>query len=207
MSPDSTVQQATIQSRPKFSVSIAGTPNPSTLKFDFSEILTENSKEYLQAADTFDSPLASKLFGFPWTASVFLGPQFVSVSKQDWVEWEVLAEPLRSIIEEHINSNQALFIEMPVATLGDEAAENDPSWSLETLATVQKIKSVLKNEIRPIVALDGGDVLFAKFEDQILFLRMVGSCSGCPSSQATLKEGIEVRMKELVPEVLEVRSL
>lgn len=173
------------------------TPNPATMKFQFSERLSDKTQEFTSAAESDLSPLAQKLFGFPWTESVFVGPDFVTVTKQDWVDWEVLQEPLTGLIAEHFETGGPLWVDF---TPNNDTDENDTP-------IIRQIKDVLSRDIRPVVALDGGDIVFAKFEEGILHLQMKGACSGCPSSQATLKDGIEVRMKELIPEVLEVRAI
>lgn len=181
-------------------VSFEPTPNPATMKFLFSEKLIENIEhpiEYNHSNETDSSPLAAKIFGFPWTSAVFLGPDFVTVTKQDWVEWDVLAEPLAGIIQEHVQSGQPLVVNVPASQDNDE---NDSPL-------VKNIKEALNREIRPVVALDGGDVVFSRLEGGILYLQMKGACAGCPSSSATLKEGIEVRLKELFPEILEIQAV
>lgn len=179
-------------------VNIESTPNPATMTFRFSEKLLETSTEYLSPAAAEQSPLAIKIFGFPWTSAVFLGPDFVSVTKQDWVDWDVLAEPLSGLIQEHLDRNEPLMIEgSAVSSDDDDIQETDSD-------IIKQIKRILEREIRPVVAMDGGDIRFGKFEGGVLHLKMKGACSGCPSSQATLKDGIEVRMKEALPEIKEV---
>jgi len=178
-------------------VSAEMTPNPATMKFQFSEKLGDNSQEFTTASDAELSPLAAKIFGFPWTSSVYLGPDFVTVSKQDWVDWDVLREPLAGLIQEHLQSGLPLWSEF---TPSNDFDENDSP-------VVRDIKLIIARDIRPVVALDGGDIVFAKYEDSVLYIHMKGACAGCPSSQATLKEGIEVRMKELIPEISEVVAI
>lgn len=178
-------------------VSIESTPNPSTMKFKFPFQVTDDGFECPSAQETDRSPLAAKIFGFPWTASVFVGPDFITVTKQDWVDWSYLSEPLAGLIQEHVDSGQAIAV-APMAPAPDEA--NDTPL-------VKQIKTVINNEIRPVVALDGGDIVFNRFENNIVYLQMKGACAGCPSSSATLKEGIEVRLKEAFPEIHEVVAI
>lgn len=179
-------------------VNIEPTPNPATMTFRFSEKLLENSTEFLTPAAAEQSPLAIKIFGFPWTSAVFLGPDFVSVTKQDWVDWDILSEPLAGLIQEHLDRGEPLVSEFTAAASSEgDILETDSDM-------VRQIKRTLDREIRPIVAMDGGDVRFGKFEDGVLHLEMKGACSGCPSSQATLKDGIEGRMKEIFPDIKEV---
>lgn len=177
-------------------VQFEATPNPSTMKFMLHQKVTEQGFDCPTAQDAEKSPLASKIFGFPWTSSVYVGPDFITVTKQDWVDWEILAQPLTGLIQEHMDSNQPVVLELVV----DADDANDSQ-------IVKEIKSLLNREIRPVVALDGGDIVFHKYEDNVLQIHMKGACAGCPSSTATLKEGIEVRMREAFPEIREVISV
>lgn len=176
-------------------VSFESTPNPATLKFNLPFEVTVAGFECASAQETERSPLASKIFGFPWTQSVFVGPNYLTITKQDWVDWNVLAEPLSGLIQEHLDRGEPVVVEVAHNTV--ESDENDSP-------IVKEIKALLNREIRPVVALDGGDITFVKFEDEIVYLKMKGACAGCPSSQATLKDGIEVRMKEAFPQIKEV---
>lgn len=174
------------------------TPNPQTLRFSTNRVLTEYPTDFKTPQETGTAPLARKLFGFPWTAGVFIGRDFVTVTKQDWVDWETLAEPLAGLIQEHLERGDVVM--------------QDPT-KLETSATaddsddVRKIKMILDTEIRPAVAMDGGDIVFHDFKDGVVSLFMKGACAGCPSSTMTLKMGIETRLKEAIPSVLEVISI
>lgn len=172
------------------------TPNPQTLRFVTNCELTETPTDYKTAQETSQAPLARKLFGFPWTSGVFIGRDFVAVTKQDWVDWETLTEPLAGLIQEHLERGEVVMHPPAVeAVVADDSAD------------VAAIKKVLNEEIRPAVAQDGGDVVFHKFEDGIVYLFMQGACAGCPSSTMTLKMGIETRLKEAVPSIREVVSM
>lgn len=175
--------------------------NPSTLKFNLPFEVTVAGFECTTAQDTDRSPLAAKIFGFPWTQSVFVGPNYLTITKQDWVDWNVLAEPLSGLIQEHLDRGEPVVVEV-AATMADDGDENENDSVI-----VKNIKSLLNREIRPVVALDGGDITFAKIEDDIVYLRMKGACAGCPSSQATLKDGIEVRLKDAFPQIKEVVAI
>src|SRR3954463_843396 len=131
---------------------IESTPNPSTLKFKFPFQVAESGFECRSPQEADRSPLAAKIFGFPWASSVYIGADFVSVTKQDWVEWSYLAEPLAGLIQEHIESGQAIIMEAPIHQ-GDD--ENDSP-------VVRQIKQIINQEIRPVVALDGGDIVFGR---------------------------------------------
>ena len=181
---------------PEALVTFEPTPNPDALKFNVNREIADEVYEFASVEDTGDSPLAEKIFGFPWAEGVMIGRDFVTVRKKDWVEWDTLARPLASLIAEHLNSGAAT-----VTPSGqNDVSEHDSD-------AVKKIKEVLNREIRPAVAQDGGDVVFHKYESQILYLFMKGACAGCPSSTATLKMGIETRIREIVPEVREVVSI
>lgn len=178
----------------KTQVFYESTPNPQSMKFVCTKQITNQSVAIHTPAEAARSPLASKLFAFPWLQSVFIGPNFVTITKQDWVDWTVIAEPLSQMIQEHLNTDEPVLLE--------------PAPGIEVLETdseiVRSIKQILNEEIRPAVAMDGGDIQFEKYENQVVYLHMQGSCSGCPSSSFTLKEGIETRLKEAIPEILEV---
>ena len=175
-------------------VTFEATPNPSTMKFNFHQKISDSAFDVPDVQTAERSPLAAKVFGFPWTSSVYIGEDFVTVTKQDWVGWDVLANPLAGLLGEHIESGLPVMIDFVAA---NDESENDSE-------IVKQIKRILQTEIKPVVALDGGDIVFSKYEDNILSIHMRGACAGCPSSQATLKEGIEVRFKQLIPEIKEV---
>ncbi|MFN3454261.1 MAG: NifU family protein [Pseudobdellovibrio sp.] len=178
-------------------VTFEQTPNPATLKFNFSQKIVEGQHDFPNVESTDTSPLAAKIFGFPWVSSVFIGENFMTVTKQDWVDWKVLASPLSGLLAEHVSTGQPIIVQK---VIDPEVNENDSD-------IVKQIKKVLKEEIRPVVAMDGGDVVFSKYENNILYIQMKGACNGCPSSQATLKEGIEVRLKQAIPEIISVEAI
>jgi Fe-S cluster biogenesis protein NfuA len=180
-------------------VSFENTPNPATLKFNLPFEVTVVGFDCPTAQESDRSPLASKIFGFPWTQSVFVGPNYITVTKQDWVEWNVLAEPLAGLIQEHLDRGEPVVVEVTGLDENEDSALDSP--------LVKEIKALLNREIRPVVALDGGDISFAKLEGEVLSIRMKGACSGCPSSQATLKEGIEVRIRQAFPQIREVIAI
>jgi Fe-S cluster biogenesis protein NfuA len=170
------------------------TPNPQSMKFLLGQQLANETVFIEDSLHADRSPLAHKLFGFPWMSAVLIGPDFVTITKQDWVSWEVLAEPLSDLIREHLENGEALLADRPTAAVTSN--DDDPNDS----ALVRDIKRVLNTEIRPAVAMDGGDILFDRFENGVVFLKLHGSCAGCPSSVMTLKQGIEERLKEYFPD-------
>ena len=180
------------------SVFYEATPNPQSMKFIATAMISPEAVQFASAAECGRSPLALKLFGFPWAAGVFIGPNFVTVTKQEWVDWDILAEPLAELIREHlVRGEPVLYAAEP--TVVDETSLDETSDPLSL-----KIKKIIDAEIRPAVAMDGGDIVFRKFENDRVYLNMRGACAGCPSSSFTLKEGIETRLKQAIPEVTDV---
>lgn len=168
------------------------TPNPQSIKWVLSESLSEDGTAHFREPVTHEvSPLASSLFAIPGVASVFLGANFVTVTKQEDLDWPDLAQPVVDAIKAFVASGEsALGDAFERQTVGAEQGE-----------VVERIKALIDSEIRPAVAMDGGDVLFVGFEDGVVQVTLQGSCVGCPSSTATLRFGIEGRLKEAIPEV------
>ena len=174
------------------------TPNPNTLKFLPGRLLmSEGTVDFKSRDEASQSPLALKLFEISGVRGVFFGSDFITVSKEETSPWAVLKPALLGAIMEHFITHQPLFYEKraPIS-LGDEA---DP--------IVVQIQEILDTRVRPAVAMDGGDIVFDRFEEGIVYVRMQGACSGCPSSSATLKAGIENMLRHYVPEVLEVKAV
>jgi Fe-S cluster biogenesis protein NfuA len=179
------------------------TPNPNALKYvvDEAVLLPRGSASFTDKASAENSPLAKRLMAIPGVASCMVGYNFVSVTKTEQGDWEVLDLKTREAIKEHLASGEPAVNPLSLEKSAAPAAtgSGDP---LE-----MKIREVLDRDIRPAVAMDGGDVIFEKFENGTVYLYMQGSCAGCPSSTATLKMGIETRIKAAVPEVQEVVAL
>jgi Fe-S cluster biogenesis protein NfuA len=173
------------------------TPNPATLKFlPGRTVMPAGTANFASPDDCARSPLAQRLFAVPGVTQVFLGADFVSVSKDDASAWYRLKPEILGAIMEHFTSGAPTF-------LGEAAAEEDADDD----AVVKEIKELIETRVRPAVAQDGGDIIFHRFEDGVVYLHMQGSCSGCPSSTATLKAGIENMLRHYVPEVVEVRAI
>jgi Fe-S cluster biogenesis protein NfuA len=176
------------------------TPNPETLKFlPGKTVLANDTREYLSLDQAEESPLAAAIFAVPGVTGVFFGYDFVTVTKSG-AEWQHLKPAILGAIMEHFVSGAPLFAGEQVAQVEDEFFETSDS---ETVAT---IKELLETRIRPAVANDGGDITFKGFKDGIVFLTMKGACSGCPSSTATLRHGIQNLLKHFLPDVVEVRA-
>jgi Fe-S cluster biogenesis protein NfuA len=160
----------------------------------------EGTADFARAEGAERSPLASRLFDVDGVKRVFLGGDFVTVTKADEKDWALLKPALLGIIMEHFTTNQPVMLVEGVAAAEAGSDEDDDE-------IVIQIKELLETRVRPAVAQDGGDIVFHSFEDGVVYLHMQGSCSGCPSSTATLKMGIENMLRHYVPEVLEVRPV
>ena len=177
------------------------TPNPATLKFlPGCAVAPAGTAHFADAAAARRSPLAERLFAVPGVAGVFLGADFVTVSKVEEGDWYQLKPAILAAIMEHFTTGRPVFL---VAEGDDTAAEAEA----EDDEIVSQIKELLETRVRPAVAQDGGDIIFHDYENGVVYLHMQGSCSGCPSSTATLKAGIENMLRYYVPEVVEVRAV
>ena len=181
-------------------VSLEFTPNPNTLKYSVNrQLLSAGAVNMAKKEDAEGrSPLGVKLFEIPGISGVMIGKNFVTVTKTEEGDWDVVHKSASSLIENHLSENQ---------TVVNEDALASPAHKGGSSETEQKIREILDNEIRPAVAMDGGDITFDRFEDGVVYLYMQGSCAGCPSSTATLKVGIETRLKEALPEIVAVEAI
>jgi Fe-S cluster biogenesis protein NfuA len=176
------------------------TPNPATLKFlPGRAVMATGTANFTDASTAAQSPLAERLFTLPGVTGVFLSTDFITVSKDDSTDWYQLKPSVLGIIMEHFTSGQPVMLASSAAAL--EASDEEDS------EVVQQIKELLDTRVRPAVAQDGGDIIFHRYDDGVVYLHMQGSCSGCPSSTATLKAGIENMLRHYVPEVQEVRAV
>ena len=178
------------------------TPTPATLKFlPGREVAGDRLVEYKSAGEAASSPLAAALFSIDGVSQVFLGNEFVSVTK-DGGEWQHLKPSVLGVIMEHFLSGAPVF-----SDAGEAIAEDDEFFEPGDAATVDQIKDLIETRVRPAVAGDGGDIKFRGFKDGTVYLAMKGACSGCPSSTATLKHGIQNLLKHFVPEVQSVEQI
>lgn len=177
------------------------TPNPATLKFlPGREVLAGEPRDFRDAESAAISPLASDLFEIEGVTGVFLGADFVAVTKDD-ADWAHIKPAILGAIMEHFLGNR------PVLS-GSEAAEVDEEFfDEEDSGTVEIIKELIATRVRPAVAMDGGDITFKGFKDGTVYLNMRGACSGCPSSTATLRSGIENLLRHFVPGVETVQQV
>ena len=176
-----------------------GTPNPATLKFlPGRDILGSRTADFADADAALISPLADALFGIQGVARVFLGGDFVTVTKTSEADWAELKPQILGLLMEHLLGGQPIMNEN-----ADLLAEDvDPA----DMEIAEQIKELLNERIRPAVAGDGGDIIFRGYRDGVVSLIMQGACSGCPSSTATLKHGIENMLKHYIPEVQSVQQ-
>jgi len=180
------------------------TPNPQVLKFlPGRQLLPGGSRQFATAAEATGSPLARALFALEGVTRVYYGDDFLTVSKHPDVDWAYLKAPILAEIMDHFTSGEPLLI-------GEEIEEGhaDDVYEGEAAQVVAEIKDLIDTRIRPAVAQDGGDILFSRFEPDtgVVYLNMRGACSGCPSSAATLKSGVENLLRHYVPEVTRVEQ-
>ncbi len=185
------------------------TPNPSTIKFlPGREVMAQGTRDFASPEEAQASPLAQALFDTGEVTGVFFGHDFVSVTAAPGADWPRLKGDVAAVLLDHFVSGAPLFAaggagaiavpgEEDAGELGDDEGSED---------IVAQIKDLLETRVRPAVAGDGGDIRYRGFREGVVYLAMQGACSGCPSSTATLKHGIEGLLKHYVPEVLEVRA-
>ncbi len=177
-----------------------GTPNPATLKFlPGRDVMGAATADFTTAAAAERSPLASALFQLPGVSRVFLGGDFVTVTKSDLADWAELRPQVLGAIMEHFVAGRPVM-DHAVEALDEDVAPEDRE-------IVEQIKELLDTRVRPAVASDGGDIVFRGYREGVVLLHMQGACSGCPSSSATLKHGIENMLRHYVPEVVAVQQV
>ncbi len=183
------------------------TPNPATLKFLPGEtVMASGTREFADEGDAAASPLAQVLFAHGDVTGVFYGRDFISVTAGPGTDWSALKPQVVAMLLDHFVSGAPLFAGPDASGIvvpgdGDEL-DDDPA-DAEIIA---QIKDLIETRVRPAVANDGGDIVYRGFRNGVVYLAMQGACSGCPSSSATLKQGIEGLLKHYVPEVSEVRA-
>ena len=174
------------------------TPNPETIKFlPGKEVMSKGTAEFKSIESAINSPLALRIFDVEGVNGVFLGSDFISVTKSKKLQWITLKPSVLGKIMEHFNSGDPIIKAHKNVKNENFSEENE---------TVKQIIDLIDTRVRPAVAMDGGDIQYESFEDGIVTLSMKGACSGCPSSTATLKMGIENMLKHYIPDVKEVRA-
>ena len=169
-------------------ITVEKTESDFSRKFQVPVGISQSERVYSEAGEALNSPIAHKIFGFPWTESVTVGPDYVIVQRQDWVQWDVLEEPLKGLIAEHFSAYEGKSIEEnPQAPEKKEETLNSPE--------AQEVQKLFEEEINPSLAGHGGFVTLKAVEKDTVYLEMGGGCQGCAMSYMTLKEGIETAIK------------
>ncbi len=175
------------------------TPNPATLKFlPGQQVLATGTADFRDADAGRNSPLAKGLFAIDGVRGVFLGADFITITKDDSRDWQSLKPHVLAAIMDHFLSG------LPAVNETADIPKADTSMDSEV---VKQIRELIEERVRPAVAQDGGDITFDRFEDGVVYLELRGACAGCPSSTATLKSGIENMLRHYIPEVTEVRQV
>ena len=178
------------------------TPNPQTLKFLPGKVVMENGTAFFQnVEEANNSPFAKRLFKVEGVEGVFFGSDFITITKNQSIDWQIMKPLVLGSIIDHYNSGEDTIITVK-KNENNSLEKNDDDSDI-----VKQIKELLDSRVRPAVAMDGGDIIYNSFKDGIVYLHMQGACSGCPSSTATLKMGIENMLKHYIPEVQEVRPI
>jgi Fe-S cluster biogenesis protein NfuA len=183
------------------------TPNPSSIKFVANRLLLVSgaTAEYQTIQETADAPIARQLFQFPFVKRIFISSNYITVTKQDSVEWEEIRDELRVFITQYLNAGKPIINKLPQQKVAKDSTFKE-TVSINTQhnapgnAVENKIIEVLEQYIRPAVEQDGGLITFKELKDGVVTVQMRGSCSGCPSSTMTLKAGIEALLKRLLPD-------
>ena len=184
------------------------TPNPATIKFlPGRTVMGAGTRDFATPEEAEASPLADALFGLGDVTGVFFGSDFISVTIAPGSEWSDVKPDILATLLEHFSANMPLFKVGSAAEIsvpGDEGSFGDDPADAEI---VEQIRELIDTRVRPAVANDGGDIIYRGFDKGTVYLKMQGACAGCPSSTATLKNGIEQLLKHYVPEVTEVRAV
>ena len=172
------------------------TPNPNSIKFLPGKIVSKSGSFEVTKKDETNNDLIKNLFSVNGVESIFLGKDFISVNKQDSVEWEEIKHIIISLINDFYSTGKEYVVEKNL---------NESSENLEEVE--MRIIKILDQKIRPAVARDGGDIKFKEFKDGIVKVQLQGSCSGCPSSTMTLKQGVQNLLCHYIPEVKQVEAI
>jgi Fe-S cluster biogenesis protein NfuA len=176
------------------------TPNPNTIKFLPGHVIHKGETvDYRDAEQAGNCPLAQRLFAVSGVTGVFIAGDYVSITKNEMTDWYALKPMVLETLVHYFVTHK--LIEIKTATNNVQSKEDSEETAIE-----KEIKELLESRIRPAVAMDGGDIVFKRFEDGIVYLQMRGACQGCPSASATLKSGIENMLRYYIPEVTEVRA-
>lgn len=177
-------------------INLEFTPNPNTLKFQVNRTLLDRGAANFKSPESAqECPLAQAVFKVEGIAAVMVGTNFVTITRTEQGDWDHIAEAVPQALEAHLRSDSPNFL----PSWEQRSAQNQDSSEI-----ARRIREILDTDIRPAVAMDGGDITFDRFEDGVVYLHMQGACSSCPSSTMTLKMGVENRLRDQIPEVREV---
>ncbi len=183
------------------------TPNPATHKFlPGRQVMSAGTREFTSHEEAGASPLAETLFGIGDVTGVFYGQDFISVTAAPGTDWTQLKPQVVATLLDHFVSDAPLFAQGDASGIAVPPEDEDVGDDPADADIVEQIKDLIETRVRPAVAGDGGDIIYRGFREGVVYLAMQGACSGCPSSTATLKQGIEGLLKHYVPEVAEVRA-
>ena len=180
------------------------TPNPATLKFlPGKPVMETGVADFTSAEDAENSPLAKRIFELDGVSAVFFGSDFITITKSDDMDWQVIKPLVLGAIMDHYTTGQSLFLE------GASGVDEDDTFADENVdpEVIDQIKELIETRVRPAVAHDGGDIIYNGFKEGTVYLHMRGACAGCPSSTMTLKSGIENMLRHYVPEVVQVEAV
>ena len=184
------------------------TPNPATLKFlPGRTVMDAGTRDFATPEEAEASPLADTLFGLGDVTGVFFGRDFVSVTAAPGVEWHGLKPDVLGVLLDHFSANMPLFRPGSAAGIAVPPENMDFAEDPADADIVAQIRELIETRVRPAVANDGGDIVYRGFDKGKVYLQLQGACAGCPSSSATLKQGIEQLLRHYVPEVTEVRAV
>tara|TARA_Y100001960_G_scaffold210572_1_gene219774 strand:- start:1064 stop:1648 length:585 start_codon:yes stop_codon:yes gene_type:complete len=188
------------------SIKTEKTPNPNTLKYNFNRVLLPNgSAEFLNEEAANKSPLAARVFQIEGVERVFIGTDFIAITKKENVEWGTVNQYLAPKLEDFFESG-----ENAVNNLAPKQEIDLSDMSDEDKEVVKELEKIIEEKVRPAVAQDGGDILLKGYKNKVVYVKMLGACSGCPSAGATLKDGVENMMKyylaDQVDEVVEIQD-
>ena len=177
------------------------TPNPETLKFIVdTQLLNSKGVEFKNSNNIKKNKFVQDFFSLDGIESIFVGPNFISVTKKNKITWGQLKPKILTFLSVFLNSHKIIIGEQK--TKKDTSNEIDPQDKMS-----QKIKDIIDSKVRPAVAKDGGDIIFMNYKNGVVFLKLKGACSGCPSSTATLKQGIENLLQHYFPEIQSVQAI
>ena len=184
------------------------TPNPETLKFVLNRIIYKGIADFKQADLAMHwSPFASALFEFPFVKGVYICNNFITVTKENSVEWNDIMLELKEYIKAYVAENKPVIHEGYLEYMEQQERENSTvEYSEADAELVKRIKDLIETYVKPAVEMDGGNIEFKAYDQGTVYVIMQGACSGCPSSTVTLKAGIEGMLKRMIPEVKEVVS-